>query len=83
MLLSLVYEKRREEIINELIEFICQLSVEDMEVVVGTLKELIHFIKGGRGKQLTLPVIVIKLDNNSWTDTQVLIDSRYTGSCIN
>ena len=69
MLLSLVCEKRREEVMNELVEFICQLSAEDAEVAVGTLKEPIHFVKGGRGKQLTLPVMVIRLDNNSQTDT--------------
>ena len=68
---------------DELVEFIHQLSVEDAEVAVGTLKELIHFVKGGREKQLILLVTVIKLDNNSWTDTQALIDSRCTGSCIN
>ena len=54
---------------DELVEFICQLSAEDAEVAVGTLKELICFVKEGRGKQLTLPVIVIRLDNNSQTDT--------------
>ena len=69
MLLSLVCEKRREEVIDKLIEFIYQLSVEDAEIVVGTLKEPIRFVKGGREKQLTLPVIVIRLDNNSQTDT--------------
>ena len=68
---------------DELIKFIYQLSAEDTEVIVGTLKKLICFIKKGRGKQLTLPVIVIKLDNNSQTDIQVLVDSEYTGSCIN
>ena len=65
MLLSLIYEKRREEVTNELVEFICQLSVENTEVAVGTLKEPIRFIKGGKGKQLTLSVMVIRLDNNS------------------
>ena len=55
----------------------------DIEVIVKTLKELIHFVKEGKRKQLTLPVIVIRLDNNSQTDIWVLIDSRYTGSCIN
>ena len=65
MLLSLVCEKRREEVINELVEFICQLSAEDVEVVVGTLKEPIRFVKRGREKQLTLLVTVIRLDNNS------------------
>ena len=54
---------------NELVEFIYQLSVEDVEIVVETLKELIHFVKGGRGKQFTFPVIVIRLNNNSQTDT--------------
>ena len=53
---------------DELVEFIYQLSAEDAEVAVGTLKKLICFIKKGREKQLTLPVIVIRLDNNSWTD---------------
>ena len=58
-------EKRREEVIDELVEFIYQLSVEDMEVAVGTLKEPICFVKRDRGKQLTLPVMIIRLDNNS------------------
>ena len=68
---------------DELVEFICQLSAEDMEVAVETLKEPICFIKGGRGKQLILLVMVIRLDNNSRTDTQVLVDNRCTRSCIN
>ena len=54
-----------------------------MEVAVRTLKELIHFIKEGRKKQLILLVMIIRLDNNSQTDTQVLINSRYIGSYIN
>ena len=78
-----MYEERREEVIDELIEFIHQLSAKDMEIAVGILKEPICFVKEGRGKQLILPVIVIRLDNNSWTDTWALIDSGYTGSCIN
>ena len=50
VLLSLVCEERREEVMNKLVEFIHQLSVEDVEVVVGTLKKPIHFIKGGKEK---------------------------------
>ena len=50
MLLSLIYEKRKEEIIDKLIEFIYQLSVENVKVVVRILKELIHFIKRDREK---------------------------------
>ena len=53
---------------NELVEFIHQLSAENMEVAVRTLKEPICFIKGGKEKQLTLLVIVIRLNNNSQTD---------------
>ena len=83
MLLSLVCEKRKKEVIDELIEFIYQLSVENAKIAVRTLKELIHFIKRDRGKQLTLLVIVIRLDNNSWIDTQALIDSGCTRSYIN
>ena len=83
MLLSLVCEERREEVTDELVEFICQLSAEDVEVAVGTLKEPICFVKRGRRKQLTLPVMVIRLDNKSQTDTQVLIDSGCTRSYIN
>ena len=83
MLLSLVYEERREEVTDKLVEFICQLSAEDAEVAVGTLKEPICFVKEGKEKQLTLSVMVIRLDNNSWIDTQVLVNSGYTGFCIN
>ena len=54
---------------DELVEFIYQPSAEDTEVAVKTLKELIHFIKRGKRKQLTLLVMVIRLDNNSQTDT--------------
>ena len=54
---------------DELVEFIHQLSAEDVEVAVGILKEPICFVKGGRGKQLTLPVMVIRLDNNFRIDT--------------
>ena len=50
MLLSLVCEERRKEVTNELVEFIYQLSVEDMEVTVETLKEPIHFVKKGKRK---------------------------------
>ena len=83
VLLSLVCKKRRKEVINKLVKFIYQSSVEDIEVVVRTLKEPIYFVKGGRGKQLTLSVMVIRLDNNSRTDTRVLVDSGCTKSCIN
>ena len=68
MLLSLVYEERREEVMDELVEFIHQLSAEDVEVAVETLKEPIYFVKRGKGKQLTLPVTVIRLNNNSQID---------------
>ena len=44
MLLFLVYKERRKEMIDELIKFICQLSVEDIEIAVGILKEPIHFV---------------------------------------
>ena len=53
MLLFLVCEEKREEVMDKLIEFICQLSVENTEVALETLKEPIHFVKGDRGKQNT------------------------------
>ena len=83
MLLSLMYEERREEVTDKLVEFIYQLSVEGVEVAIKTLKEPICFIKRDRKKQLTLSVIVIRLNNNSQTDTQVFVDSGCTGFCIN
>ena len=83
VLLFLMCEERREEVTDEFVEFIHQLSAKDTEVAVETLKKSIRFVKGGRGKQLILPVTVIRLDNNSQTDTRALIDSGCTGSCIN
>ena len=64
-------------------KFIYQLSIEDIEVAVRTLKEPICFIKEDKEKQLILLVIVIRLDNNSWIDAWALIDSGCTRSCIN
>ena len=49
---------------NKLIKFIYQLSIENTEAVVETLKILIYFVKKGKEKQLTLLVTVIRLDNN-------------------
>ena len=69
MLLFLMCKERKEEVTDELVEFIRQLSAENVEVAVRTLKEPICFIKGDRRKQLTLLVMVIRLDNNSQTDT--------------
>ena len=57
--------------------------MEDIKVIVGTLKKPIRFVKRGRGKQLTLPVIVIRLDNNSQINTQALIDNEYIEFYIN
>ena len=50
MLLFLVCEERREEVIDKLIEFIYQLSMEDAEIVVEILKEPICFVKRDRRK---------------------------------
>ena len=49
-------------------KFIYQLSIEDIEIAIRTLKEPICFIKEDKEKQLILLVIVIRLDNNSWID---------------
>ena len=50
MLLFLVYKERREKVTDKFVEFIYQLSMEDTKIVVRTLKKLICFIKGGKGK---------------------------------
>ena len=83
MLLSLVYKERRKKVTDKLVEFIYQLSIKDAKIVVRTLKEPICFVKRGKKKQLILSVTIIRLDNNSRTDTQVLVDSGYTRSYIN
>ena len=83
MLLSLVYEEKKEEVIDKLIDFIYQLSTKDIEIAVGTLNEPICFVKEDREKQLTLPVTIIRLDNNSQMDIWALVDRGCTRSCIN
>ena len=50
MLLSLIYKERREKVTDKLVKFIYQLSIEDVKVVVKTLKELICFVKEDRKK---------------------------------
>ena len=53
---------------DKFIKFIYQLNIEDAKIAVRTLKEPICFIKEGKEKQLTFFIIVIRLDNNSYTD---------------
>ena len=43
-------EERKEKVIDKLVKFIYQYSVENIEIVVGILKEPIYFVKGGREK---------------------------------
>ena len=50
MLLFLIYKERKKEVTDKLVEFIYQLSIKNMEVVVGILKEPICFIKRGKEK---------------------------------
>ena len=50
MLIFLVCKERREEIMNKLVKFIYQLSIEDIKIAVETLKKLICFVKEGREK---------------------------------
>ena len=50
MLLFLVCEKRKEKVIDKLVEFIYQLSMENIKIMIRTLKKLIHFIKRSREK---------------------------------
>ena len=83
VLLSLIPEGRREEVTDELLEEIRRMGKEDAEVAVGMMREPIRFVKGGRGRQLTVPVTVTRLDNSSRIGTRALVDSGCTGSCIN
>ena len=46
----MIYKERREKVIDKLVKFIYQLSAENAEVVVRTLKEPIHFVKESREK---------------------------------
>ena len=45
-----MYKERREKVTNKLVEFIHQLSAEDVEVAVKILKEPICFVKGDKKK---------------------------------
>ena len=51
MLFFLIYKERKEKVIDKLVEFIYQLSIKNVEIVVRILKEPICFIKGGKEKQ--------------------------------
>ena len=46
-----MYKERKKEVTDKFVEFIYQLGIKNVEVVVGILKEPICFIKGGREKQ--------------------------------
>ena len=82
-LLQIVHPKRTKEITRSLVRQINQLTGDELTSAIASLKEPKRFIRGGKGRQLTVPILLATLDNNLQIQSQGLIDSGCTGSCIN
>ena len=74
---------RRAELDEQLVQTINGLEGPRALLAVRSLKEPRRFIRRVGGQQLSLPVVLQRLDNGSAIKVQALVDSGCTGSCIN
>ena len=82
-LLQIIHPKRTQEVTKSLVRQINQLTGDELISAIASLKEPKRYIRGGQGRQLTVPILLATLDKNLQIQSQGLIDSGCTGSCIN
>ena len=75
-------EKRHPEIDEELINHLKGLTKEQLTEAVAELRKPKKFIRGTRGNQLSVPIIIQTEDMVTQFAVTGLIDSGCTGSCI-
>ena len=77
-----VHSKRRREISEDLISQLTSLPADELLQAVRDLLEPRQYIRGTKGYQLDLPVVLTTLDGVTQVRAKALIDSGCTGSCI-
>lgn len=75
-------EKRREEVDTDLVNNLRQLKDEEALTAMKMLRKPRMFIRGSKGLQLDIPVLLQAVDTLSSFKVQGLLDSGCTGSCI-
>jgi hypothetical protein len=76
------HPKRQDEITNELVENLQQLTPKQSLHAIAELKDQKTYILGKGGNQLDIPLILQNPQNNQLILTNGLLDSGCTGSCI-
>ena len=79
---SWVHQKRRPEVDDNLIRTLSELDEETALQALESLLRPRKYIRGGKGQQLDLPVLLESLTGNLQIRAKALIDSGCTGSCI-
>jgi len=77
-----IHRTRHQEVSSDLIAEINELSTEDALTEVKNLREPKRYIQGTGGNKLTMRVILSTNDDQT-LETDALLDSGSTGSCIN
>ena len=83
LLRSWVHAKRRDEINSDLVQHLKELDPEMALQAIDDLTRPRQYIRGGKGQQLDVPVILSSLKGDIQVRAKALIDSGCTGSCIN
>ncbi|KAI9067758.1 hypothetical protein FKP32DRAFT_1531517, partial [Trametes sanguinea] len=77
-----VHKKRQQEATHDTLRQIRELSHNDAVLVLKELARPKQFIRGGRGNQMDVPLILTMLDDRRSFSVQALLDSGCTGSSI-
>jgi hypothetical protein len=77
-----IHPKRQDEVTNELVENLQQLTPKQSLHAITELKNQKTYILGKGGNQLDIPLVLQNPRNNQSISTNGLLDSGCTGSCI-
>ena len=74
---------REREISKNLVRNIRKLRMADAVDAINSLKDKRKFIRGTKGKDLKISVVIENISNHNQIETLALLDSGATGSCVN
>jgi len=76
-------DKREREATDQMVLAIRKLANDDAITAIKSLKRNKKFVRGTKGQDLKLSVVVENIENDNRITANALLDSGATGSCIN
>ena len=74
---------REQEAMDQMVLAIRELNNDDAITTIKSLKRNKKFVRGTKGQDLKLSIIIENIENNNQITANGLLDSGATGSCIN